>query len=228
MKQQIYANIADDIIEKIQNGIYKSDEKLPSERKLSEHYEASISSIKKALKTLIDLNYIYSVERMGYYVMPPKFDEYIFYFDDKLIDNLLITEEYTKPVQYLDNVSIDGVDCAVHSHALLFVKYKVSSKTLMNYEEKYIFSQKNTLQSIKKRGTYETIQKNVEKYSTSSKIDIETEMFNVLLPEEFNIKQNTPFFKITKRCYDKYGKIVSYTVNYYSFNDLNIKCFSEY
>ena len=228
MKQQIYANIADDIIKKIQGGTYKADEKLPSERNLSDYYDASISSIKKALKKLIDLQYIYSVERSGYFVMPPKFDEYIFYYNDKFLDNLFITQEYTKPVKYVQNISIDNLHSDVPLCALLFVSYKVSSKTLMNYEEKYLFIQKNTLKSIKNHITSQFICDNIEKYSTNSEIFIETDIFNISLSEPFIFKPDIPFFKITKKSYDKYGKIVGCNINYYNFNNFNIKCFSEY
>lgn len=228
MKQQIYANIADDIIEKIQNGYYKSDEKLPSERILSENYDASISSIKKALKKLIDSNYIYSVERMGYYVMSPKFDEYIFHYHDELIKPSLITQEYTKPAQYIQNVDFADLKSAVPLHALLFEKYSFSSKTLINYEHKYIFSQKNTLMSIVKNNDTEIILNNIEKYSANNEIIIETEMIGAAAALEFDIKPDTPFFKIIKKSYDKYGKIVSYVANYYRFEDFNIKCFSKY
>ncbi len=228
MKQQIYANIADDIIEKIQSGTYKTDEKLPSERILSEHYDASISSIKKALKKLIDANYIYSLERMGYYVMSPKFDEYIFHYHDEMINSSIISQEYTKPAQYIEDISFNDFKSDVPLHALLFVKYKFSSKTLINYEEKYIFSKKNTLESMARKSNNEIILENIEKYSANSEIVIETEMINSALAEEFNIKTEIPFFKVIKKSYDKYNKIVSYTVNYYRFEDFNIKCFSEY
>lgn len=228
MKQQIYANIADDIINKIQDGIYNADEKLPSERNLSDHYNASISSIKKALKRLIDLQYIYSVERSGYFVMPPKFDEYIFYYNDELLDNAFITHEYTKPVKSIENVNIDNLNSKVPLYALLYVSYKVSSKTLVNYQEQYLFTQKNTLKSIGNKITHKYLSDNIERYSTNSEILIETEKFHKSLPEFIIINSDTPFFKITKKFYDEYGKLVGCNINYYNFYNFNIECFSEY
>ncbi|MFZ7133183.1 MAG: GntR family transcriptional regulator [Eubacteriales bacterium] len=228
MKQQIYANIADDIIEKIQNNKYQPNEKLPSERILCEIYKASISSIKKALKKLIELNYLYSVERMGYYVMPPKFDEYIFQYNDQVVENTMITEEYLKPMGYIKGTLIKDINYDKELYGILLKKYKISSKTLINYEEKYIFVQKNTLKSWSKKNNFHPNLNTIEKYSANSDIIIDVDMLDHTLVEEFKIKPDLPFFRIIKKSYDKYGKIISYTKNYYRFDNFRIQCTSEF
>lgn len=74
-----YLAIADYIKSEIINGNLKNDEKLPSKRVLSQSLNVSINTIYHAYMNLIDNQFIYSIEKKGYFVnshkQNPKIEE---------------------------------------------------------------------------------------------------------------------------------------------------------
>lgn len=72
--EQLYldALIADDIREKIAEGIYREQERLPSEQQLCEMYHVQKMTIRASLQILKDEGILVSVHRSGYYVRPPR------------------------------------------------------------------------------------------------------------------------------------------------------------
>ncbi len=64
----IYKRIANNIKDDIMNGIYKENEKLPSELKLAEKYETTKMTVRKALSLLVNNGFLYAVSKVGYYV----------------------------------------------------------------------------------------------------------------------------------------------------------------
>ena len=227
MKQQIYANIADSITEKIKNGFYKPDEKLPSERELSAYYDVSVSTIQKALKTLIGQNYIYSVERLGYYVMPPKPNEYIFYYEDNILSDNSTIKEISKPAIFLNDSELVEL-LGIKLNAILYRKYKIRSKTLIQYMEHYVFVQKHSLASLSRKIDSQSILENIEKYSAKHSIEVSSEYLYESGIQNISIKVDKPFFLITKKSYDQYGKLISYLKNYYEFNEFKLDAASEF
>lgn len=227
MKQQIYANIADSIAEKIINGFYQPDEKLPSERELGAYYNVSISTIQKALNKLIGQNYIYSVERFGYYVNPPKPNEYIFYYYDNIILDNSAIKEISQPVAFLNDSELVEL-LGIKLNAILYRKYKIRSKTLIQYMEHYIFVQKNSFDALSKKVDSESMLENIEKYSAKNTIEISSEYLNESLIQNIPIKLDKPFFVIIKRSYDQYGKLISCLKNYYQFNEFKLDAASEF
>lgn len=74
-----YLAIADYIKAEIINGNLKRDEKLPSKRSLAQSLNVSINTIYHAYMNLIDSQFIYSIEKKGYFVnsykQTPKIEE---------------------------------------------------------------------------------------------------------------------------------------------------------
>lgn len=64
----IYQQIYDKLKENILSGILKSNEKLPSKRKLADQLMVSVNTITVAYEQLLAEGYIYTKERKGYYV----------------------------------------------------------------------------------------------------------------------------------------------------------------
>ncbi|NNG66858.1 GntR family transcriptional regulator [Caldanaerobacter subterraneus] len=68
----LYHQIKEDIIEKIKNGTYKVNEKIPSENELVKLYSVSSITVKKALLDLVNEGYLYRIQGKGTFVAKPK------------------------------------------------------------------------------------------------------------------------------------------------------------
>lgn len=64
----LYLQLKDKLIERIMAEVYKPDEKLPSERELSEELNISRMTVREALKALVNEGYIYTQVGKGTYV----------------------------------------------------------------------------------------------------------------------------------------------------------------
>lgn len=63
---KIYVMIFNEIKQKIENGLYKVNEQLPSLRELSKIYNTTPVTVKKSLMILQEKGYINAVDRVGF------------------------------------------------------------------------------------------------------------------------------------------------------------------
>ncbi len=84
----LYYQLYNYIKEEIKTGNLKAKDKLPSKRNLSSHLDISINTVGNAYNLLIDEGYIYSLERVGYFVSN--------------IDNLATIKTEIRPREKLD------------------------------------------------------------------------------------------------------------------------------
>lgn len=68
MKKILYLDIYDYVIKKIKDKSWPSDFKIPSKRKLSKAFNVSVITVANALEQLESEGYIYSKQRVGYFV----------------------------------------------------------------------------------------------------------------------------------------------------------------
>lgn len=68
MKSPLYINLANKIISMIDNGVYKTGDKLPSLRSLEKTHHVSVGTVLQAFNYLMDKDLIHSKERSGYFV----------------------------------------------------------------------------------------------------------------------------------------------------------------
>ena len=66
--KRVYEEVTDMIVQQIQSGALKAGQKLPSERVLLEEMRISRTSLRKALRSLESMGYIYSVTGGGNYI----------------------------------------------------------------------------------------------------------------------------------------------------------------
>lgn len=67
-KPYIYLAIYNHLKSLILSDLFKKDDRLPSKRKLADHFKVSSLTVDKAYQELIDEGYVYSIEKKGYYV----------------------------------------------------------------------------------------------------------------------------------------------------------------
>jgi GntR family transcriptional regulator len=71
----LYYQLMDIIVEKIDSGIYKENDKIPSERELCDYYQVSRSTVRKTLLELEKDGYIYIEHGKGTFVSPKRFKQ---------------------------------------------------------------------------------------------------------------------------------------------------------
>lgn len=71
----LYMQLKDMLMERIITGVYRPEEKLPSERELSEELNISRMTVREALKTLVNEGYIYTQVGKGTYVTNPHYQQ---------------------------------------------------------------------------------------------------------------------------------------------------------
>lgn len=74
-KIPLYLQLVDDLIEKIENKVYKEGEKLPSERELCDMYKMSRITVRNALQELDRDGYIYKLHGKGTFVSPKTYKQ---------------------------------------------------------------------------------------------------------------------------------------------------------
>ena len=67
-----YEQLAQQLSSAIRSGVFQSSQKLPSVRDLCSQYSVSLSTVVKAMETLVDSGLIESRERSGFYLKPEK------------------------------------------------------------------------------------------------------------------------------------------------------------
>lgn len=85
----LYYQLMNIIVEMIEDGNLKEDDRLPSERELCEKYRVSRSTVRQAIQELEKEGYIYKVHGKGTFVSPEKFKQ-------DLLEFYSFTEEMKK------------------------------------------------------------------------------------------------------------------------------------
>lgn len=76
-----YEMIVNDLQKRIMNEEFEENHKLPTEEKLIEEYKVSRNTIRNAIKILINLGIVYSVQGNGMFVRAPKKGYSLFKFN---------------------------------------------------------------------------------------------------------------------------------------------------
>lgn len=76
----LYQRVRDDILGHIARGEWRPDQPLPTEAWLSENYEVSMGTIRKAVNTLVQEQILYRMQGRGTFVRRPQFRDSLFRF----------------------------------------------------------------------------------------------------------------------------------------------------
>lgn len=104
----MYYQVKEDIVNKIKSGVYKIEEKIPSENELKILYNVSLITINKALSTLVNEGYLYRIQGKGTFIGKPKIKRLLnlLSFTDELKNKGYITETKLLDFQVLSNPMI--------------------------------------------------------------------------------------------------------------------------
>lgn len=219
--EQLYLDtlIADDLRYKIERGVYRNNERLPSEHKLSEIYHAQKMTIRASLQILKDEGYIYSVDKSGYYVKPARILKDIHRFQSTT--NLLQTSgkesgskllrfeviEANKDISakiemtlgtrlyYLERLrSIDSIPSII----------EISYIPVLRFPDLKEFD-------LSTRSLYEILDQHFFVQADRSEMEISVAYAGMYEAELLPVEENDPLIKESGRVYDGVGRIIEYT-----------------
>lgn len=143
-----YEQLAQQLANSIRAGVFQSSQKLPSVRDLCEQYSVSLTTVVKAMETLVDSGLIESRERSGFYLKREKNSQ----VEPPRTDYLL--EEPTKVTQQQLYI---GLLKAIHEPSLCSLSMAIPDREFLPVEELDRISRKVLRSKEYVRDSYEKL-----------------------------------------------------------------------
>lgn len=229
MELPIYRKIVEDIKDKINEGLYQHDDRLPTETELMRIYNTSKATIRKALKALSDEGYVTNIYRIGNFIAQPDKKKFILTFDEA---------EANSDIDNSEVLSIEYLDCKLKLKNHIFDNNKnLVIKSLFKsfempvaYEIKYIFFEKAMPQDIKKLN-FQSIQnilsKQLNLYSIDKKISISSCHASEKVANSLHIHTGDYVIQAEQYFFDINNKIVAYYDTYYKTSYIKLHAYSR-
>lgn len=211
-------DIYHDILFKIKEGIFSENAPLPSERELCDKYNVSRSTVRQALNSLQNDDYIYKIQGQGTFIKPQVFEQSLYKFysftdelkkDDIAINNSIVSYELIK----LDSALASKIN---REYGELFHKI-VRLRSAKNYPLmiEITYLPKNRFFNVstdvlEEKSLYSYL---ASKYSLS--VDKADETFRPIIPNPWecsllNITNKIPCTLLERFSYEE-GSLVEYT-----------------
>nr|WP_320024306.1 GntR family transcriptional regulator [uncultured Acetobacterium sp.] len=221
MKQQIYQLIQEDIIKKIKSGALHPGDKLPTESEFSELYGTSKSSVKKALNQLVSKGYLYAIQRIGYYVSIPKYNNYMIAFNpfELIYQGEKITTIGIEPLTG-NSWSFPPSPSDPSATKILFLpQLIVVGKIPAGFLLYKIFSQKNLEPTSNRPSSSFSAPDKIEGFLKSftyhQKLKVYGETPPPIVAEFLKLPTDTAVFTVEKSFFDQYEKPIGTLLIYY-------------
>ncbi|GAB6099937.1 phosphonate metabolism transcriptional regulator PhnF [Halanaerocella petrolearia] len=122
----LYYQLENIIREKIEQGEYQSGDKIPSERKLSQQFDLSRMTIRKAIDNLVDEGLLHRKRGKGTFVSKEKL------------------EPISGLIGYIESMKMRGLECTneVVSQDLIIPRKEISNRLEINENEKVILTER--------------------------------------------------------------------------------------
>jgi len=221
MKQQIYQLIQEDIIKKIKNNTLKPGDKLPTEAEICQIYDTSKSSVKKALNRLVNNGYLYAIQRVGYYVNLPKYNNYILSFSPtdlvyqgEKIGQIRLEQLPVRAAGFFD-VASDPSQAKILALPELYSVGSVAvalSLTKIFYRKALFMKNRRVLPAIPDPNQIEVF---LRMFTDHRKIAIFGKDAPDYVAELLNLSQSLPVFVVEESYFDRYGKLFGKRTIYY-------------
>ena len=146
MKNPIYAEIVQNIRNKISSGQLKPGDDLPSETSLCSEYNTSRMTVRKGLSILSNEGYIYSIPGKGYFVKKPNYNKYIFVYDEmnNLINNVDKTKLLSVDIILPDEKLAGSLRISENKKVVMIRRLFYTEGEPMAYDVKYLLYKKGT------------------------------------------------------------------------------------
>ncbi|GMQ57133.1 phosphonate metabolism transcriptional regulator PhnF [Vallitalea sediminicola] len=215
-----YQKIKKDIYCKINNGEFKSGEKIPSERKLCELYNISRMTARQAINELVKEGIVYREKGRGTFVSSPNFlQRNVKSFTDTLRErgfnpstNII---EFSTVYNLRDISNIMEVPYDTKFYKLK--RLRLGNELPMALETVYI--QKDRCLGLHKydisKSLYEVLEEHYGYKVENISCDIDACIANNIMMKVFNMKKARALLKITGISYTQNGEKLFYEESYY-------------
>ncbi|MBN2039408.1 MAG: GntR family transcriptional regulator [Spirochaetes bacterium] len=203
MALTIYEQVVEDIQQKINKGILKPGDMIPSENELSKKYNTSRMTIHKGLTQLAGKGYIYSVQGKGNFVCAPDSKYFLHFSEKELID------EYLDRMKLLEVNIIKPADeirkhlkASKNDKVIIIRRIFSSEKGPFAYDTKYLpyKKAKPIVEQIIDYATFPEIVANMETlFSVKNEIILSTKAADMEEVEHLKVKKGYPLMVIEQK-----------------------------
>lgn len=223
----LYSQLKNLIIDKIDNGEYPPDSKIPSEQELCEAYDISRPTVRQAISELTNSGYIYKVKGKGTFVSKPKSAiEVKAYtgFTDSILDheapgerNIVLLETVTnKEYRKLSDIFSISYNQTVDFGQIAFVT-NVEDE-IYSYNTSYIPLNlfPDILEDVKnKKQSFDILRGKYPLIPVKTKSCLEIVYTEANEAHHLRVQPGQPLIKISNVIYSKSGQVVEYVVSKY-------------
>ncbi|MBV7275386.1 GntR family transcriptional regulator [Clostridiaceae bacterium UIB06] len=224
----MYLQVKNFLIEKIENNVYKEQEKLPSERELSEKFQISRMTARNAITELVNEGYAYRDGVRGTFVSKKKVKRNFVTLDgfSRYLKQSGVTDVKTKVVEFsyieADSWLSSKLNVPIGSGCYKLIRVRIGNDEPMAVEHTFIngaFTEGLLQYDFSKESLYHILD---TKYSCMPKRSVNTlEMcyFNNFDANLLRVKSGTAGFITKGKSYDESNNLIEY-VEIYNRGDL--------
>lgn len=221
-----YQYVYEQIKLEIESEVFKSSEKIPSEKLIAERYEVSINTVRKALSVLIEKGYIVSRHGSGYFVSAHK------NFSSLKLRSLAshsMEKDLVSKVLSFEIVQASSKQAEKLNISENEVIFKIERLRIINGEPSIL---ENTIVPVKyfpslKREVFEKSFYHYIEEESDHRIDRAIKDISAILPDEhicekLVVDKNKPLLAVENYVYLKTGEQFEYSYNVHTDNKMSI------
>jgi GntR family transcriptional regulator len=223
----LYSQLKNIIIEKIENGEYPPDTKIPSEQDFCELYNISRPTVRQAISELTNNGYLYKEKGKGTFVAKPKslisVKSYTG-FTDSILDNEITSEReiiFIDKITNKDYKKLDEVFSIAHNQVVEFAQVDYKSKNgedVISLNTSYIPLNlfPDIIEDIKsKKPSYDILRGKYPLLPAKTKSTLEIMYTEQYEAQYLMIQPGQALFKISNIIFSKSGQVVEFVVSKY-------------
>lgn len=216
----LYCQLMDIIIENIDNGTIKENDKIPSERELCDQYNISRATVRQAIQEMEKEGYLYREHGKGTFVSPKKLKQellrfYSFTEEMKKLDKVPTSKVIDFKIISCDEKVARKMNVKVGEMVYKFTRLRLADSDPMMFETSYVCYNRFpgiTKEELEKEAMYDIFMKRFDAHISSAE-----ETFQPVLTREdegkfLKVGKGIPSLKIERITYED-SNIIEYTVS---------------
>lgn len=216
----IYLDVRDDLYDKITSGVYKSGDKIPSERELSETYSVSRMTVRQAINVLVKDGVVYREKGRGTFVSVPNlYQDNMKSFTQTLIEQNM--HPTTKVIEASMVTHLKSISQILHmdprTSYYKIKRLRLGDNVPIALETVYIPTKyvPGLLDHSLEHSLYQVLEEQYGYEMTNIACEIEACISNKILMGVMELKNQEGLLKITGITYDQNGRRIFYEESYY-------------
>ncbi|MGI6359442.1 MAG: GntR family transcriptional regulator [Acholeplasmatales bacterium] len=221
-KKPFYIQIREELLKKIESGVWPEGIMIPTEKELAQMYDVSRVTIRKAISQLVDQKYLIRKAGFGTVVYQNKLS----------LSNFTLVRSFTKEMNEMgiDSRTLDISLKKIHANQLLASIFNIHIGHELYHLERVrgssipiLYSDTYLLPIMKMPKDIQPLKESLYKYLgdqsiyfTNFKEYISAVKGTTDIRNKLNITDDTPLLKRVRYAYDEEGLLVEYTETFYN------------